>query len=102
MKKFLFIFPCKIKCVQTDNESEFAGRFDDFLKSKKISHFYIYPKRPQENGYIERFNRTLHEYFIEGNTYDFTSIEEFNKRMMQFLIWYNTIKPHSALKKSAP
>jgi len=41
-------------------------------------------------------------YNIIWNTYDFTSIEEFNKQMMQFLIWYNTIKPHSALKKSAP
>jgi transposase InsO family protein len=98
MEKFLLVFPYRVKCVQPDNGSEFAGKFDEFLKKRKISHFYIHPKRPQENGFIERFNRTLNEYFIEWNTYDFTAIGEFNKRMIQFLIWYNTIKPHSTLR----
>ena len=36
------------------------------------------------------------------NTYDLITVEEFNKRMIQFLLWYNTIKPHSALKKFSP
>ncbi|MBC7330207.1 transposase family protein, partial [bacterium] len=54
-----------MKCVQTDNGSEFVGEFEDFLRNKGIIHFYTHPKRPQENGYVERFQRTIQEYFID-------------------------------------
>ncbi|MEO0290394.1 MAG: hypothetical protein ABIN15_04055 [candidate division WOR-3 bacterium] len=55
MKKFLKVAPFKVKRVQTDNGSEFAGSFEKFLRSKGIIHFYNYPKDPQSNAYVERF-----------------------------------------------
>ncbi|MBC7328923.1 transposase family protein [bacterium] len=67
-------------CVQTDNGSEFAGEFEDFLRNKGIIHFYTHPKRPQENGYVERFQRTIQEYFIDVYPLDSTDIEEFNNQ----------------------
>ncbi|MBC7329272.1 transposase, partial [bacterium] len=65
-------------------------------------HFYTHPKRPQENGYVERFQRTIQEYFIDVYPLDSTDIDEFNKQMMLFLIWYNASKPHIGLNRDSP
>ncbi|MBC7330728.1 transposase family protein [bacterium] len=53
MEKLLEVSTFAVRCVQTDNGSEFAGEFEDFLRNKGIIHFYTHPKRPQENGYVE-------------------------------------------------
>jgi hypothetical protein len=33
MEKFLMVAPCPVRCVQTDNGSEFAGEFEDFPRN---------------------------------------------------------------------
>jgi transposase InsO family protein/transposase-like protein len=102
MEKFLMVDPCPVRCVQTDNGSEFAGEFEDFLRKKGIIHFYTHPKRPQENSYVERFQRTIQEYFIDAYPLDSTNIDEFNKQMMLFLLWYNASRPHTGLNRDSP
>lgn len=88
MKKFLKVASFKIKRIQMDNRSEFAGSFEKFVQSKGIIHFYNYPKDPQSNAYIERFNRTIQEQFVEW--------------YLNYLLFYNTKKPHFSLKKTSP
>jgi len=65
MKKIEEVFPFKIKRIQTDNGSEFAGHFDQYLRKKNIIHYWNYPKTPKSNAFVERFNRSLEEEFIE-------------------------------------
>jgi len=56
----------------------------------------------QENGYVERFQRTIQEYFIDAYSLDSTYIDEFNKQMMLFLLWYNASRPHTGLNRDFP
>jgi putative transposase len=57
--KFLKVAPFAIKRIQTDNWSEFAKHFDDFCSRHHLTHFFNYPRHPQANGFLERFNRTV-------------------------------------------
>ncbi len=99
MEKLIKVMPFKIKAIQTDNGSEFAGNFEKYTQKLKILHFYNYPRDPQSNAYIERFNRTLEEHYIEWNTDTIVNTKEFNYHLINYLLWYNTKKPHNGLGK---
>ena len=45
------------------------------------------PYRPQTNGKVERFWRTLNEDLVNGT--DFDNIEEFRNELVQYLLYYN-------------
>ncbi len=105
MKKLELVYPIlnKIHTIQTDNGLEFMGDFDDYLKREEIKHLFIYPRCPKINGYVERANRTLNEEFIEGNQeYALESLNEFNSRLIDYLVWYNTKRVHKSLNNITP
>ena len=56
-------FPFKIEKVQTDNGTEFSLAFVLRLRELGIKHRYIRPRRPQQNGKVERSHRTDSEEF---------------------------------------
>ena len=102
-KKFLYVTPFKIKRIQTDNGSEFEKYFKKFIRSQPIIHFHNYPRRPRSNAFIERFNRTIQEQYVQWNEDDLVDdINEFNRKLMKYLIWYNTEKPHRSINKFSP
>jgi len=104
-KKLETVYPCEsgIKVVQTDNGPEFLGEFNKYLKKRNIKHNFIYPRCPRVNGYIERANRTLQEEFIDLHLNLLAEdIDEFNRRLMDYLVWYNTERPHSSLNNLTP
>lgn len=91
-----------IHTIQTDNGSEFAGVFDQAIKTT-ITHLWSYPKRPQTQGYVERFNWTLQDEFlnyeIDRLTYDPVG---FDRRLISWLSWYNNQRPHQGLGYLTP
>ena len=103
--KLQLVYPFKegIKVVQTDNGSEYMWKFDDYLKKEGIEHLYIYPRCPKINGYVERANRTLSEDFLRWNLeLAAVSIKSFNEKLVDHLVWFNTLKPHSGLGNLSP
>lgn len=50
-----------IKVIQTDNGPEFGKFFSDFITRNNMQHRHIHPRSPNENGHLERFNRTIQE-----------------------------------------
>jgi len=94
----LKVFPFPIDFVLTDNGSEFAKHFAKELKRLHLTHYHTYPKTPKMNAYCERFNRTLQEEFINYHSFDLTEPERFNKKLMNYLVWYNTERVHHAFK----
>lgn len=91
----------KTRVIQTDNGSEFLGTFHKYLEEKRITHEFIYPKSPRVNGYIERFNRTFKEEFLYKYELDLQE-KIFNQKLKNYLIWYNTKRPHQGLGMKSP
>lgn len=102
IKKLQEIAPFEIKRIQTDNGKEFLKHFREYVKEQEIIHFYNYPRQPKMNKYIERFNRTIQEQHISWNMGNLYEPKEFNPKLMKYLIWYNTEKPHTSLQRLTP
>ena len=96
------VMPFKIKTVQTDNGSEFHLYFRDYLKERNITHYYNYPGRPYRQGHIEKFNRTIQEEFVDSYEHWLTDVNEFNQKLIDWLLWYNTERPHWSLDLESP
>lgn len=90
-----------IDTVLSDNGREFCGRPDQhpyelYLQLEEIEHRTTRVKRPQSNGIIERFHRTLlDEHFrVEGRRTWFETIDEMQAVLDAYLIGYNQRRPH--------
>ena len=101
-QKLQVVYPLDIKSVQTDNGQEFLGEFEDYLKSQNIPHYFIYPRCPRINGCIERYNRTLREEFLNYNLDFIEDSDILNLKLADYLIFYNTERPHKALGLKSP
>lgn len=102
MLKLELIAPFKIRAIKTDNGMEFLGEFDNYLSKNNIKHYFSYPRTPKSNAYIERFNRTIQEEFVDGYLDLFEDMHTFNDKMMDYLIYYNTVRPHKSLNYQTP
>jgi len=96
------VFPYPIKSVQTDNGSEFHRYFQTHLQKSAVTHYWNYPKQPYKNGHIEKYNRTIQDEFIDQHLALLEDPKVFNHRLMDYLIWYNTERPHWSLKLLSP
>jgi transposase InsO family protein len=93
--------------ILTDNGAEFAARkrpldhpFETMLAELGIVHRYTRPYRPQTNGKVERFWRTLEDDLVEGTTFE--NLAHFSNELLEYLIYYNEFRPHQALNHSSP
>ena len=103
INKLIEVSPYTIRKINTDNGSEFASHFDLALKRHSIIHYHSYPRSPKMNAFVERFNRTLDEEFLRYNKQTCAyNLEEFNRKLMDYLIWYNSKRPHHSLALLSP
>ncbi len=105
-KDFLYklnlVAPFPISRVQTDNGHEFLKHFAQACQQEHLVHFFNYPRHPQSNAHLERFNRTIQEQFAYPNTHLLDEPALFNRHLMQYLLWYNTERPHRSIGKVPP
>ena len=96
-------YPDPLSASLTDNGSEFQKCFDAALRVAGIPHWHTFPRTPRMNAHVERFNRTIQEEFIDHHErLLFTDLPEFNRLLAEYLIWYNTVRPHQALGNQSP
>jgi putative transposase len=89
--------------IQTDNGSEFMKHFKNYLEKEEIMQVWNYPRHPKMNAYIERYNRTIQEEFVIKYLDILKSdIIQFNEKLMDWLVWYNTRRPHFGLDLKSP
>ena len=102
-------YQMKFEEVITDNGPEFGPKqskqkyghpFERMLIELGIKHRYCKPYRPQTNGKVERFWRTLQEDLIHET--DFDSLEELKDELIQYLYYYNTHRPHQGINGKTP
>lgn len=101
-KKAELVCPLRIKSVQTDNGLEFKGVFEKYLKTKKIPHYFTYPRCPKINGVVERYQRTLQEEFLNPNLDLIHYPKQFIGKLADYLIFYNTQRVHKSLGLKSP
>ena len=101
-QKLETLAPFKVKAVKTDNGLEFLGKFDFYLQKKIIVHYFSYPRTPKSNAFIERFNRTIQEEFVDAHTEYLRDTESFNQKLVDYLLYYNTVRPHQSLGYLTP
>lgn len=100
--KFKDIYPGKVKVWQSDNGSENLGEFDDQLKKDGIPHYFIYPRCPKIDTFIERYNRTLQDEFIDPNLDTIHDKGVFWQKLADYIIYYNAERPHHSLGLKSP
>jgi len=101
-------FPFDIKCVQTDNGTEFTnalltpGRlseFEQYLRKEKIAQKRIRVATPRHNGKVERIHRMDSERFYPGRK--FYSVEDANSQLQRYQRWDNNF-PLLVLGRKSP
>jgi transposase InsO family protein len=89
--------------IQTDNGSEFMGNFKDYLTANNYKQYWNYVHSPKMNCFIERFNRTKQEEFLNGNKgLLFYDLDLYNQEADKYIYWYNHERPHHGLDLLTP
>jgi len=90
--------PASIRC---DNGPEYiSGALTTWAKQMGIDIQYIQPGKPQQNAYVERYNRTVRYDWL--NQYLFDSIAEVQEYATRWLWTYNHEMPNMALGGITP
>ena len=99
----------KVAEILSDNGSEFGVKFskikhqhpvERLLIELGIKHRYTRPYRPQTNGKIERFWRTIEDDLLRDTHFD--SLDELKEELLQYLYYYNQLRPHQGLNGKMP
>jgi transposase InsO family protein len=103
LERTIEVCPFLITELQTDNGSEFALNFEQACASLNLTHFNTHVRSPKENAFIERFNRTISEDCIMRNRPLLRDdVHAFNEVLVDWLLWYNTRRPHESLGMVSP
>lgn len=87
--------------LRTDNGPEFLGEvFTSWAKAEGMAIQYIQPGKPNQNAYVERFNRTYREELL--NQHLFTSLDDVREATYEWMIEYNEERPHDSLADLTP
>ena len=92
----IFEWRGKPDAIRCDNGPEYISQqLADWAIKNQITLLYIQPGKPTQNAYVERFNRTVRQEFLELNLFD--SIESAQILATQWLWTYNNERPHSSI-----
>ncbi len=69
-----------------------SGRFKKWANLRGITIQYIQPGNPQQNAFIERFNRTVRHEWLNQNI--FNNIKEVQDQATEWLWTYNNDRPN--------
>ncbi|MDR3124436.1 MAG: transposase [Endomicrobium sp.] len=67
-----------------------------------LQYFWNYLRSPNSNAFIESFNGTFRKQFLQQYRGDFHDTKNLNKELVNYLLWYNSEKPHSSLNFDTP
>ena len=91
----------KPKAIRADNGPEFiSSALAQFCEKENITLRHIQPGRPMQNGFIERFNKTLRTDVLDA--YIFESLEQVREIALQWQEDYNQNHPHGSLGGMSP
>lgn len=112
LNECIAFFPVYITHTLTDNGLEFTNRllkskkgepckkkskFDQVCEKNEIDHRCTKPFTPKTNGMVEKANDIIKNQTVKKTTY--SSLEEMNIDLMNFLVLYNLYRRHGSLRR---
>jgi putative transposase len=90
-------FPFKL--VQADNGPEYTSEFEHILRANGSAVRHSRVRRPNDNAFIERFNRTIQEECTGSNS----PIEkQLQSKVLAYLAYYNDERLHLGIQCRTP
>ena len=87
--------------IRVDNGPEYiSGKLLEWAEKRKITIQHIQPGQPQQNAYIERYNRTVRHEWLDQ--YIIETIEEAQDFATQWLWTYNNDRPNMGIGGLTP
>lgn len=99
-------YDISFKEIMSDNGSEFASKnnaqhpLERMLKFYDIKHRYTRAFRPQTNGKIERFWKTIEDELLSGEQFD--TLDDFKRHILGYVIYYNEHRMHQGINLKKP
>lgn len=91
----------KPSTIRMDNGPEYvSGKLMEWAKNQGIILSHIQPGKPQQNAYIERYNRTVRHEWLDQ--YIIESIEEAQEFATKWLWTYNNERPNMGIGGMTP
>jgi putative transposase len=91
----------KPKLIRSDNGREFiAASLASWLQDQGVGQVFIEKGSPQQNPFVERFNRTMRDELLNGES--FHSLLEAQVVVARWVEEYNTLRPHRGLGMATP
>jgi putative transposase len=89
------------QAIRLDNGSELRSAiFMVRCEAKGIELKFIQPGKPEQNAFIERFNKTYRHEVL--NAYLFENLREVREITENWITIYNEERPHSSLSRIPP
>ena len=91
----------KPDAIRCDNGPEYiSGQLMNWAKQRGITLQYIQPGKPQQNAYVERYNRTVRHEWLDQHL--FQSISHAQETATEWLWRYNNERPNMAIGGITP
>ncbi len=91
----------KPDAIRVDNGPEYLSYvLTDWCRDQGVQLNYIQPGKPNQNAYIERFNRTFRHEVLDA--YVFESLKEVREITRHWITAYNEDRPHDSLGSIPP
>ena len=91
----------KPQLLRSDNGREFvAASLGEWLAEHGVQTAFIEKGSPQQNAFVERFNGTMRDEVLNGE--EFASLLEARVVIGEWLVEYNTLRPHRGLGMMTP
>lgn len=85
--------------LQSDHGQEFSSWFTEHIKKMDISHRHIRVRQANDNGHLERFNRTLQDECLCKIP---QTLQVYKKEIPEYLRYYNTERLHLGINFKTP